>query len=132
MEWMTSKSDWDPSKFDYVAGASKLSISQFPPIPLDTIDPFYTTQGDIRAIKSDVKNKLEIEPTDIDLIFSPGHMADVDRSLKDPVVNDTAKDVVVDDIVKDPVAVGSDSTKEPTKDLVVDDTKTDVLVDEEM
>ena len=35
-EWMTSKSDWDPSKFDDIAGASDLSISQFSPIPLDT------------------------------------------------------------------------------------------------
>ena len=42
MEWMTSKSDWDPSKFDDIAGASERSISQFPPIPLDTIDSFYT------------------------------------------------------------------------------------------
>ena len=47
-EWMISKSNWDPSKFDDIAGAYDLSISQFLPIPLDTIDPIYTTQDDTR------------------------------------------------------------------------------------
>ena len=142
-EWMTSKNDWDPSKFDDVAGASDLSISQFPPIPLDTIDPFYTTQGDIRATKSDLKSDSENEPVgsdstkdpvvddvNIDLIFTPGHMAEADHSLKDPdnsdskkestkelVVDDTAKDVIVNETLKDPVA------HDPTKDPVVNDSE---------
>ena len=81
-------------------------------------------------IKSDLKRNSEIKPAgsdstkdlvvdnaDIDLIFSPGHMADVDCSLKDPVVDNTAKDVVVDETLKDPVA------HDPTKDTVVSDSE---------
>ena len=54
-EWMTSKATWDPRKLDDIEGATDLSIRQFPPIPIDAIDSFYNTQGDIRATKSDLK-----------------------------------------------------------------------------
>ena len=120
VEWMTSKSDWDQSKLDAIAGTSDLSISQFPPIPADAIDPFYTTQGDIKATKSDSKD----EPVNINLIFTPGCMAEGDRSIqqrlaekdnsdstKDPVVSDSMKDPVVGDTTKDPAT--RDSLKDP-------------------
>ena len=88
-EWMTSPNDWDPSKFDDIAGASDRSISQFSPIPFDTIDPFYTPQGDIRATKSDSKSDSTDEPIGSDSTKDPG----VSDSTKDPVVDvvDTAK-----------------------------------------
>ena len=59
---MTSRNRWVPSKLDDIEGASDLSIRQFPPIPIDTIDAFYNSQDDIRATKSD----LEVDPAVLD------------------------------------------------------------------
>ena len=50
-EFMTSKNMWDPTKLDDIEGASDLSIHQFSPIPVNTVDSFYNDQGDIRATK---------------------------------------------------------------------------------
>ena len=94
-EWMTSKGTWDPSKLDDLPGASDCSISQFSPIPQDAIDSFYTTQGDIRATKSDLKN----EPVDSNSTKDPV----VDDSTKDPVATDSAKEPAARDSLKDPV-----------------------------
>ena len=55
-EFMTAKTEWDPSKLDDIEGASDLSIRQFLPTPIDATDSFYNSQGDIRANKSDLKD----------------------------------------------------------------------------
>ena len=104
-EWMTNKSNWDPSKLDDIAGASDLSISQFSPVPADAIDPFYTTQGDIRATKSDSNDESNGSGSPKD----PG----TSNLTKDPVVNDTSKDPAAYDSLKDPV--DSDSKKESSQ-----------------
>ena len=49
---------WDLTKLDDIEGASDLSTRQFPSIPIDAIDSFYNSQGNIRATKSD----LEVDP----------------------------------------------------------------------
>ena len=54
-EFMASKSDWDPSKYDDIEGAADLQIQQFPPTPIDATDSFYDSQGNIRAHKSDLE-----------------------------------------------------------------------------
>ena len=61
-KFMTSKNTWDPTKLDDIKGTSDLSISHFPPFPVDGIDSFYNNQGNIRATKSD----LEVDPAVID------------------------------------------------------------------
>ena len=43
------------NQLDDIAGASDLSICQFPPILVDVIDGFYNFQGNIRATKSDLE-----------------------------------------------------------------------------
>ena len=99
---------------------------------MDTIDPFFTTQGDIRATKSDSKSDSNNDPVvddeekdpvvdevNVDLIFSPGHMTDVDRSLKDPDDSDSMKEI---DSNPDPVVVETvvdDSELESTPDPVL-------------
>ena len=74
-EFMTAKTDWNPSKLDDFEGASDLSISQFPPTRKDATNSFYNSQGDIQATKSDLKD----DPV-------------VSDSLKDPVVSDSKKE----------------------------------------
>ena len=53
---------------------------------------------------------------DIDLIFSPGHMADVHRSLKDPADSDSKKDL---DSKPYPVVIETETVVE----TVVDDSE---------
>ena len=59
---MTLRNTWDPTKLDDIEGTSDLSISQFPPIPVDAIDSFYNSQGDIYATKSN----SEVDPAVVD------------------------------------------------------------------
>ena len=61
-EFMASRNRWVQSKLDDIEGTSGLSIHQFPPIPVHTIDDFYNSQGDIRATKSD----LEVDSAVVD------------------------------------------------------------------
>ena len=61
-EFMTSKNTWDPTKLGDIEDPSDLSIRQFQPIPVDAIDSFYNSQGDIRGTKSD----LEVDPAVVD------------------------------------------------------------------
>ena len=56
--FMTSKNTLDPTKLDDIEGAFDLSIHQVQSIPVDAIDTFYNSQGDICATKSD----LEVDP----------------------------------------------------------------------
>ena len=54
-EFVTSKSDWDSSKYDDIEGAADLQIQQFSPISIDATESFYDTEGNIHANKSDLK-----------------------------------------------------------------------------
>ena len=85
-EWMTLKGTWDLSKLDDIPGASDRSISQFSPIPMDAIDSFYNSQGEIRATKSDSTNE-----------------SIVSDSPRDPVVSDSTTEPTASDSMKDPV-----------------------------
>ena len=42
-KWMTATTTWDRSKLDNTEGASDLSISQFPPTPMDATGSFYNS-----------------------------------------------------------------------------------------
>ena len=55
-EFMTAKTEWDPSKLDDIEGASDLSIRQFPPTPVDATESFYNSRGNICPTKSDLKD----------------------------------------------------------------------------
>ena len=54
-EFMTSKSDWNPSKYDDIEGAADLKIQQFPPTSIDDTDSLYDAEGNICANKSDLE-----------------------------------------------------------------------------
>ena len=92
-EFMTSKNNWDPTKYDSLERYSERLIKKFSPIPADKNNSYYNDQGDTRVTKGDavVDPKIKVDPSDssndpvvndadIDLIFSLGHMADVDYS----------------------------------------------------
>ena len=51
-EFMTAKTEWDPSKLDDTEGAAERHLQRFPPTPMDATDSFYDSQGNIRANKS--------------------------------------------------------------------------------
>ena len=138
-EFMTSINDWDSTKYDNPEGESERLIKQFSPIPADITNSYYNDQGDIRVTKGDavVDPKIKDDPSDsnndsvvndadIDLIFSPGHMADVDRSLKDPADSDSKKELDSNVIEPETVVetVVDDSKLESTPDLVVIESKT--------
>ena len=53
-EFMTTKTEWDPSKLDDIKGAAERHLQQFPPTRIDATDSFYDSQGNIRANKSDL------------------------------------------------------------------------------
>ena len=48
-EIMTSKNNWDPSKYNDSEGSAKLCIQQFPPTSIESTDSFYNVEGNIRA-----------------------------------------------------------------------------------
>ena len=50
---MTLKNDWDPSIYNYLAGASDLRLQQFPQTPIDATDSVYDVETNICAHKSD-------------------------------------------------------------------------------
>ena len=55
-EFVTSKSEWDPSKLDDIEGAADLHIQQFSTTPIDAKDSFYNSQGNIFASKSNLED----------------------------------------------------------------------------
>ena len=130
---MTSINDWDTAKYDTPEGESERVIKQFSPIPADITDSYYNDQGGIRVTKGDTvvvlqtkgdpyisSNNQVVDDADISLIFSPCHMVDVDRSLKDPAGSESKKKletVSVDDstheLPPDPVTDADRSLKNP-------------------
>ena len=110
VEWMTNKGDWDPSKFDDIEGASERRLSQFSPIPVDAIDPFYTIQGDIKVTKSDSKEDLIVETVvdedeDESTIVTDSDEPNVAGTTEDTTTTDatSSKDPVVIDVKKEAV-----------------------------
>ena len=114
-------------------------IKQFSPIPADITNSYHNDQGDIRVSKGNavVDPKIKVDPSDlnsnpvvddvnIDLIFSPGHMADVDRSLEDPADSDSKKELDSNVIEPNTVVetVVDESELESTPDPVVIESKT--------
>ena len=112
-EFMTAKTDWDPSKLDDIEGASDLSICQFPPTPIDATDNCYNSQGDIRATKSDLKDDPVVSDSPKDPVVSDSPKENKSDLKVGPVVSDSPKDPVVSDSTKDPVV--NDSKKKPSR-----------------
>ena len=55
---MTSKNEWNPSKYDNPSDAAKLHFWQIPIIPIATTDSFYDAEGDIWAHKRNLMKSL--------------------------------------------------------------------------
>ena len=53
-EFMTAKTEWDPSKLNDTEGSAERHLQQFHPTPIDDNDSFYDSQGNIRVNKNDL------------------------------------------------------------------------------
>ena len=100
-EFMTAKIDWNPRKLYDIKGASDLSIRQFPPTPIDAIDSFYNSQGDLRETKSGLKDDPVVSDSPKDPVGSDSPNENKSDLKVDPVISDSQKGPVVSDSKKE-------------------------------